>query len=36
MNAIWYLGQSGRFTDPLTLSRDQRINELEVRLVYEL
>ena len=36
INMIWYLGQSGRFTDPLTLSRNQRINEIEARFTYEL
>jgi hypothetical protein len=36
LNAQWYLGQSGRFTDPLLLSRDQRISELEASITYEL
>jgi hypothetical protein len=36
LNAIWYLGRSGRYTDPFIFSRDQRINEIEVRLSYEL
>jgi hypothetical protein len=36
LNAIWYLGRSGRYTDPFIFSRDQRINEMEVRLSYEL
>ena len=27
VNAIWYLGRSGRFTDPYLLSRQQRFNE---------
>jgi len=36
MNAIWYIGRSGRYTDPFVFSRDQRINEIEVRLSYEL
>jgi len=35
-NFQWYLGKSGRFTDPLLLSRDQRINEAEFRFVYEI
>jgi len=35
-NAIWYLGRSGRYTDPFIFSRDQRINEIEVRLSYEM
>src|SRR5208337_4874750 len=29
INAIWYLGRSGRYTDPFFFSRDQRINEAE-------
>jgi len=36
LNAIWYVGRSGRFTDPFIFSRDQRINEIEVRASYEL
>ena len=36
INAQWYIGQSGRFTDPLILSRDQRISELEFTLTYEI
>jgi hypothetical protein len=36
LNAIWYLGRSGRYTDPFIFSRDQRINEIEVRASYEL
>ena len=36
LNAIWYLGRSGRYTDPFLFSRDQRINELEVRFTYEI
>ncbi|HVN63255.1 MAG TPA: hypothetical protein VMT58_01360, partial [Candidatus Binataceae bacterium] len=36
VNAVWYLGQSGRFTDPYTFSRSQRINELEFTLTYEI
>lgn len=36
INAQWYIGQSGRFTDPLLLSRDQRISELEFTLTYEI
>ncbi len=36
LNAIWYLGRSGRYTDPFLFSRDQRINELEFRFTYEI
>lgn len=36
LNAQWYLGRSGRFTDPVLLSRDQRISELEFTLSYEI
>ena len=36
LNAIWYLGKSGRYTDPFLFSRDQRINEVEVRFTYEI
>jgi hypothetical protein len=36
LNAIWYLGRSGRYTDPFIFSRDQRINEIEFRASYEL
>jgi hypothetical protein len=36
LNAIWYLGRSGRYTDPYIFSRDQRINEVEVRFTYEI
>jgi hypothetical protein len=36
LNAVWYLGRSGRFTDPFNFSRNQRINELEARFTYEL
>jgi hypothetical protein len=36
MNAIWYLGRSGRFSDPFVFSRNQRINELEVSVTYEI
>lgn len=36
INAIWFLGQSGRFTDPFFFSRDQRINELEATFTYEI
>jgi Protein of unknown function (DUF1302) len=36
INAIWFLGRSGRFTDPFLFSRDQRMNELEFTLTYEI
>jgi hypothetical protein len=36
LNAIWYLGQSGRYTDPFLFSRDQRINEIEATFSYEI
>lgn len=36
LNAIWYLGRSGRNTDPFTFSRSQRINEIEASIAYEI
>ncbi len=36
LNGIWYLGRSGRNTDPFLFSRDQRISELEATLSYEI
>lgn len=36
LNAQWYLGRSGRYTDPFSTSRGQRINELEATLSYEI
>ena len=36
INAQWYIGRSGRFTDPFIFSRDQRISELEASLTYEI
>jgi hypothetical protein len=38
LNAQWYLGRSGRWTDfgAATFSRAQRINELEATLTYEI
>jgi hypothetical protein len=36
INAQWYLGRSGRYTDPFAFSRDQRISELEASLTYEI
>jgi hypothetical protein len=35
-NAIWYLGRSGRYTDPFVDSRAQRLNELEFSFTYEI
>jgi hypothetical protein len=36
INAQWFLGQSGRYTDPYLLSREQRFNELEFTFTYEI
>ena len=36
VNAQWFLGQSGRYTDPYLLSREQRFNELEFTFTYEI
>ena len=36
VNAQWYLGRSGRYTDPFAESRAQRINELEFTFTYEI
>ncbi len=36
VNAHWYLGRSGRHTDPFLESKSQRINELEFTFTYEL
>ncbi|MFZ0887552.1 MAG: hypothetical protein WA005_03800 [Candidatus Binataceae bacterium] len=36
VNAVWYLGRSGRYTDPFALSRAQRDNEIEFRFAYEI
>ena len=36
MNAIWYLGRSGRFTDPFFQSAMQRSSELEATFSYEI
>jgi len=35
-NAQWFLGRSGRYTDPFVLSRQQRFNELEFTFTYEI
>jgi len=36
VNAVWYLGRSGRYTDPFIGSVEQRTNELEFTLTYEI
>ncbi len=36
VNAAWFLGQSGRYTDPFLASVEQRTNELEFTLTYEI
>ena len=36
LNAVWYVGRSGRYTDPFIFSGNQRINELEVSVTYEI
>jgi uncharacterized protein DUF1302 len=36
VNMDWYLGRSGRHTDPFLESKSQRINELEFTVTYEL
>jgi hypothetical protein len=36
VNLDWYLGRSGRHTDPYLESKSQRINELEFTLTYQL
>jgi hypothetical protein len=36
VNVDWYLGRSGRHTDPFLESKSQRINELEFTFTYEL
>jgi len=36
LNAQWFLGRSGRYTDPYLFSRQQRFNELEFTLTYEI
>ncbi len=36
INAIWYIGRSGRFTDPFFLSVNQRMSELEATFSYEI
>ena len=36
LNAIWFLGRSGRYTDPFLLSREQRFSELEFTFTYEI
>jgi hypothetical protein len=36
VNAFWALGRSGRYTDPFLYSVQQRTNELEFTLTYEI
>jgi len=36
INAVWYLGRSGRFTDPFFESVNQRMSELEATFSYEI
>ena len=36
VNAQWFIGRSGRYTDPFLLSREERFNELEFTLTYEI
>jgi hypothetical protein len=36
VNAQWFIGRSGRYTDPYILSREQRFNELEFTFTYEI
>ena len=36
VNAVWYLGRSGRYTDPFLQSVSQRTNELEFTFTYEI
>jgi hypothetical protein len=36
INAQWFVGRSGRYTDPFLLSREQRFNDLEFTLTYEI
>lgn len=36
INAQWFLGRSGRYTDPFLFSRQQRFNELEATFTYEI
>jgi hypothetical protein len=36
VNAVWFMGRSGRYTDPFTQSVAQRTNMLEFTLTYEI
>jgi hypothetical protein len=36
VNAVWFLGRSGRYTDPFAESVSQRTNMLEFTLTYEI
>ncbi|MGO9602543.1 MAG: hypothetical protein ACLQAT_03905, partial [Candidatus Binataceae bacterium] len=36
VNAVWFMGRSGRYSDPFLASVEQRTNELEFTLTYEI
>jgi hypothetical protein len=36
INSQWFIGRSGRYTDPYLFSREQRFNELEFTFTYEI
>jgi hypothetical protein len=36
LNVQWFIGRSGRYTDPYVLSREQRFNDIEFTLTYEI
>jgi len=36
LNASWFVGRSGRYTDPYLLSRQQRFNDIEFTFTYEI
>lgn len=36
LNVQWFIGRSGRYTDPYLLSREQRFNDIEFTLTYEI
>ena len=36
LNCMWFIGRSGRYTDPYLFSREQRFNELEFTFTYEI
>ena len=35
-NVQWYIGRSGRYTDPFVFSRNERMSEAELSLTYEI